>query len=119
MSEERVRILRMLEEGKIDVEEAEQLLQSLNSVPEKKEAGGDISHLKVLVEENGEQKVDISVPIKLAKSLLQFVPDSAQSKLEDKDIKLQEIINSIENLEGPSTLVNINDGGDHVVVKLE
>lgn len=35
MNEERIRILKMLEEGKISVEEADELLNTLNAAPEK------------------------------------------------------------------------------------
>lgn len=40
MNEERIRILKMLEEGKISVEEADELLNTLNAAPEKEKRKG-------------------------------------------------------------------------------
>lgn len=119
MSEERLRILQMLEDGKIGVEEAEELLQSLNSKPREKGSGGKVKFLKVIVEEDGEEKVNISVPIALAKSLLKFIPKSAKNKLEENDINIREVMDSVESLDGPSTLVDVNDNEDHVQIRLE
>ncbi|MFW5998774.1 MAG: SHOCT-like domain-containing protein [Bacillota bacterium] len=119
MSEERVRILKMLEEGKIGVDEAENLLQSLNNRPKKTESQNKVKFIKIVVEEGNEEKVNISVPISLAKSLLKFIPKSARESLDENEINIQEIIDAVENVDGPSTLVDINDNEDHVKVRLE
>ena len=56
MSEERKKVLKMLEEGKIDVEEAEQLLSTLGDkgiereeLGSEKEDGGEANFLKINV----------------------------------------------------------------------
>ena len=119
MSEERKRILKMVENGKIQVEEAEKLLQSLNSKPVKKTQNDKVKFIKIHVEEDGEEKVNISVPIALAKSLLKFIPSSAKESLEENEIEISEIIKAVENLEGPSTIVDVNDEDEHVQIRLE
>ena len=119
MSEERKRILKMVENGKIDVEEAEKLLQSLNSKTEKNVKENNVKFIKINVEEDGEEKVNISVPIALAKSILKFIPKSAKESLEENEVEVSKIIEAIENLEAPSTIVDVNDDDEHVQIRLE
>lgn len=120
MSEERVRILNMLEKGEIGVDEANQLLKALGE-SEKQEITSNkkISSLKILISENNDEKVNISIPLGLAKSLIKFIPKSAKNKLKEEDINLEELVSSIENAEGPRDIVNIKDGGDEIVIRLE
>ncbi|MDI3546691.1 MAG: hypothetical protein PWR10_343 [Halanaerobiales bacterium] len=122
MNEERIRILKMLEEGKISVEEADELLNTLNAAPEKEREvkKGKARFIKILVDEEGEEKVDISIPFSLAKTALKFMPKSAKDSLNEQEINLEELLNSVEgDLEETQTLVNINDGDTRVVIKVE
>lgn len=120
MSDERMRILKMVEEGKIDVEEANNLLATLDGQDKKKaQKSGKPRFIKIMVEEEGEEKVDISIPMVLAKSFMKFVPKSARNSLDDQDINLDQIFKMIEDGVEDGTLVNINDGDDHVIIKVE
>lgn len=121
MSEERLRILKMVEEGKIGVEEANELLKTMEGESEKKKVTkrGNPRFIKILVQEEGEEKVDISIPFSLAKTALKFMPKTAKDSLEEQEINLSELINSIEGELEDNTLVNINDGDTRVVIKVE
>ncbi|MBS3787217.1 hypothetical protein KGY79_03340 [Candidatus Bipolaricaulota bacterium] len=124
MTDERKKILKMLDEGKIDVEEANELLSSLedsqpeveieNEVPTVKEA----SFLKILVIENGKEKVNITFPIGLAKFLKSIVPEKAQSKLTEKGVDLEKVISEIEKGTFDGKLVDIEDGDSRVEIRL-
>ena len=120
MSDERMRILKMVEEGKVDVEEANNLLETLEGKDEKKNIeAGKSKFIKILVEENGEEKVDISIPMVLARSFMKFVPKNAKQSLDDQNINLDDILESIESGVENGTLVDIKDGSDHVIIKVE
>lgn len=125
MSEERKKVLRMLDEGKIDVEEANELLSSL----EKTEAGQEgietevetveqASFLKILVVEDGREEVNITFPVGLAKFLKKIVPEKARTKLTDKGIDLGKVIDEIEKGTFDGKLVDIEDGNSRVEIRL-
>jgi hypothetical protein len=94
MSEERKKILEMLSEGKISVEEAEKLLVALEEGEKESEGiAGEpgfkgIKYLRVLVEpkEKGGDRVNIRVPLNLIRAGLKwasFIPEEAQTKVND------------------------------------
>lgn len=119
MNDERIRILKMVEAGTISTEEANQLLGTLESSPQKgvkKQA----RFLKIYVEEAGEEKVDIAIPLLLAKSVLKYLPQKVKKNLDDQEINLELLLQTLDGeMDKPFTLVNVNDGPDRVVIKLE
>ncbi len=82
MSEERLRILKMIDEGKISVDEGSQLLVALRGDASRAAHGGEDERrwfrLRVTDVNSGETKVSVNVPIKLvlvgAKMGARFVP---------------------------------------------
>lgn len=124
MNEERKKILEMLDEGKIDVEEANELLSSLEDSQSERKIENQVdtveeaSFLKILVIENGEEKVNITFPIALAKFLKNIVPESAQSKLTEKGVDLEKVISEIEKGTFDGKLVDIEDGDSRVEIRL-
>ncbi|MGM0436707.1 MAG: SHOCT-like domain-containing protein [Bacillota bacterium] len=120
MNDERMRILKMVEEGKIDVDEANNLLETLEGDKTlKKKKTGSPKSIKILVEENGKEKVNISIPMILAKSFMKFLPENAKNSLNKQDLDLDEIFNSVDSEVEGGTLVDIKDGTDHVIIKVE
>lgn len=123
MSEERRKILEMLQEGKISVDEAERLLSALSSpeveereIPSEK---GKPKYLRVLVEPGPESKekerVNVRVPLKLIRAglkLASFIPKHAQTRVNealqekgiDFDFKtvtsedLEDLVTQLDNL---------------------
>jgi DUF4097 and DUF4098 domain-containing protein YvlB len=79
MSEEKRMILEMLKEGKISVEEAEQLLEklnngeSLNDRPRNKKPNSK-KFLRVRVTEEDKVKANVNIPIALAEVGLNLIP---------------------------------------------
>jgi DNA-binding transcriptional ArsR family regulator len=109
MSEERNQILKMLSEGKIEVSEAERLLDAINQTPEKTEPAEttdektELKYLRVQVDPKGngkDERVDIRIPLQLVRAgakIASFLPNEARAKidgsLKDKgvDFSLSEI----------------------------
>jgi len=125
MSEERKKVLRMLDEGKIDVEEANELLSSLEKTEENREGIENevetveqASFLKILVVEDGKEEVNITFPVGLAKFLKKIVPEKARTKLTDKGIDLGKVIDEIEKGTFDGKLVDIEDGNSRVEIRL-
>ena len=119
--EERQRILRMVEEGKLSASEAEELLDVLEESGTGEESAGgsqdEARYLRIRVEEQGEEKVNIALPLSLARSFLGFVPAHAREEMESRGIELDSLLEQVEGSQG--TLVNIEDDGEHVEIKLE
>ena len=91
-SEERVKILIMVEEGKITVEEGARLIEALNKQtrqPTTKQAGeAQWLRVKVMDLNTGKESVRVNLPISLVnvgmKMGARFVPDAeAESMMED------------------------------------
>ncbi|MFP4136192.1 MAG: SHOCT-like domain-containing protein [Candidatus Acetothermia bacterium] len=122
MDEERKIVLKMLDEGKIDVEEANELLSSLEKESGGKDKEGDTpgnaNFLKILVVEDGEEEVNITFPIGLAKFLKKITPEKARSKLSEKGVDLSKVIEEIEGGTFDGKLVDIEDGNSRVEIRL-
>jgi len=93
MNEERKKILEMLSEGKITVEEAEKLMEALSQDQQEsteiKDASGTkvLKYLRVLVEpkDKGGDRVNIRVPLNLIRAGMKwasFIPKEAQEKVD-------------------------------------
>lgn len=124
MSSERKKVLKMLDDGKIDLEEANQLLSTLDKddldqVKADSPTGTDkYSSVKINVIEDGQEKVNITLPLRMVKLLKKLVPERAKDRLEDRGIQFEDILTEIENETFDGKLIDINDGTDHVEIKL-
>jgi hypothetical protein len=95
MSEERKKILEMLGEGKISVEEADRLLSAISEseeeiIPGKKTETAKLKYLRVVVEpspgSDDYERVNIRVPIKLIRAgikLASLLPNDVQGKVDN------------------------------------
>ena len=123
MSEERIQILKMLEKGTIDAKEANKLLTTMEKrdteFTKPKTSSKKPKFIKILVEENGEEKVNISIPILLAKTALKIMPKKAKEQMQEENMNLDEILSQINDESGTGKIVDINDDGDHVSISLE
>jgi hypothetical protein len=124
MSEERKKILEMLAEGKINVEEAEKLLSAISESPSESTASEKtdkvrLKYLRVIVEpgpgSDNTERVNVRVPIKLIRAGIKFaslLPKDVQGKVDDalkesgisldfsqiKDENMEEIVESLRDL---------------------
>ncbi len=121
MSEERKKILKMLEEGKISVEEAARLIEAVESQPNAAKAvvGEKAEFLRVLVCENGQEKVKVNVPLALARIALQAIPNSARQQMNAQGVDINQLLNGVMNNLRPGKLVEVQDGNNRVEVFIE
>lgn len=116
MQGERIQILKMLEEGKITSDEAVKLLESLEE-HDRPAAGpaGPRRTLRVRVIEDGRSKVNVNLPVSLAKVALK-IASNMDKRLSDIDVDA--IVEEIKaGVEGP--LVEVESEKDRVIVTVE
>jgi hypothetical protein len=125
MNSEKIRILKMVEAGKLSPEEAGKLLEAL-SAPEAESTqikkSGKPKFLKIRVYEEGKArpKVNVMLPLGLIRMLQRIVPESARIQLQEKNIDLDEIISMIDETTGGKILeVHDDEDGEHVEIVVE
>lgn len=139
MNENSRRVLEMLSEGKVSVDEAERLLSLVDEEPEATTAmqplapprTGAARYLRVTVDSDEDEHVDVRVPLALIKAgirLHTLLPEKAEKGIKktiekkgiDIDIDnlrtedLDQLIDALSEIE-----VNIHDGDDKVRVYCE
>jgi len=116
MREDKVKILTMLEEGKIKVEEAVRLLEALEGT---EKPVGKAKWLRIRVYEKGkdEPKVKINLPFSLVRlfgrigKFKERIPSRVQERLKEKGIELDE-----EGFENLDKLIEEEGGGGRVTI---
>ena len=123
MSEEKKVILEMLREGKISVEEAEQLLEkaspgdSFDDKPKIKKPNSK-RFLRVRVTEEDKVKANVNIPIALAEVGLSLIPKS-KLMVDGKQINMDEILKLIEEgTEGELVNIDAEDDGKNYKVNI-
>lgn len=100
-SEERIRILAMLQEGKITADEADRLLNALGQstkAPSRTTPMRDRRHLKVRVTdiESGRTKINVNIPMGLINMGMRmgarFIPTDS-----DLGVDIEDLMTAIEN----------------------
>ena len=131
MNDEVLKVLEMVKEGKITLEEGEKLLAALkqtepeiatNTEPIKKKSKKSMLRIRIDAKDNGDDaaKVNVNVPLTLAKKaagLLSLVPKDAKKELNDNGIDLdsidiKELIGLFEMGEIDEEFVNIQAGDE-------
>lgn len=114
--EERLRILKMLEEGKVSAEEAAKLLEALEVPEEPSEGKAKWFRVRITSEEG--QKVNVNLPLSLAKLAVRFIPREAKLKMEEKGVDLDRILGELTEVK-IGKLVEVADGENRVEVWIE
>ncbi|HBA61268.1 MAG TPA: hypothetical protein DCZ92_10725 [Elusimicrobia bacterium] len=121
MSDEKMRILKLLEDKKISSAEAMALLEALDKSGGAA-APGSARVLRIRVYEGGakEPKVNVNVPLGWAKFMAPFIEGKIKAKLADKgyNVDLAKIQEAIEAQE-PMKIVDVQDGNDKVEIYIE
>jgi hypothetical protein len=127
MNEEISKVLTMVEEGKLDKEQAAELINALqgkeNPIILKKELAYMNKMLKIIVTSEAGDNVKVNLPIKLVKAVLK-VGTSVAEKIPEaekyvKDINVDLLIEAIEN-EVDGQIVDITTAnGEKVFVVIE
>lgn len=112
---ERLRILEMVKEGKITPEEGARLLDELDRAPR-----GPARLIRVRVESPNGQKMQFSLPVTLASSLVGLVPADARERLRQRGVDLDQVLRAVQEGAAPGPVVDIRDpNGASVEVVVE
>jgi len=121
---EKERILKMLEEGKINADEAYRLLDTI----EKKTDKGEGRFFRIEVESGGERKVNVKIPTVIATKLMKVggklvskFSTEASEKLGEYDIDIEEILKSVDDelYDIPFTIIDIDEDGEKIKIWIE
>lgn len=134
---EKTKILEMLENGKITVEEAERLLAAVEDVKPASEKKHKIKNaeakvtlkngklkgkLKIVVDSKDGDNVRVTIPLKLARTINKFLPKEALESITEEGINIESIIASIEDSidEIDEDIVNVTSSdGESVRIFIE
>lgn len=127
--EERRRVLQMLADGKITAEEAADLLDALQaqrerpqdepiSSPPPPRAARSGRALVIRVSEGDTSKVNLRIPLGLARAAGKFIPRKAQRQLGEYGIDLEELLGDLSGTE-QGTLLQVEDDDDRVMIVVE
>ena len=126
MNDDQMRVLKMIEDGKFSPEKGADLLEAVRKrKPESStEAPGRRARwLKVRVFEGDMQKakVNVRLPLGLARLALKFIPRAALKEMEEEGIDVHDIEELVADLAGtgPFRIVDVQDDDTKVEVFLE
>jgi hypothetical protein len=109
--QERMKILKMLEEGKIKADEAARLLEAVGEGGEAAastpKGRGKTLHVRVFRGGSERPSVNVNIPLSLAKWALKFVPVDAKARMGDKEIELDELSTLLD--EGVGEIITVHD----------
>jgi len=124
MNEEKMKILKMLEEKKISSPEAMRLLESLEKLDSKAPGagGGKGRTLKIRVykEDSSEPRVNVNVPLAWSKFLTSFIGGKIKEELEAEGypMNLEKIQEALESGE-IGKIIEVNNGKNRVEIYIE
>ncbi len=122
MREERLKILKMLEDKKISAEEAAKLLEALESSEKKNETfsakGGKTLRIRVFENDLNKPKVNVNIPLPLVKFLGKIMPDTAKIKLNQHGVSFEQILEMVEK-EQVGKLVEVQEENERVEIYIE
>lgn len=110
MREDILKVLKMVEEGKVKSEEALKLIEAMGVEEEMEPRERKPSILRVKVEDEDGTKVNVNVPLKLAKIALKLIPKGILGKLKIGDLELQPELERIDPDELISALSEVPEG---------
>lgn len=128
-SEERARILRMVAEGKLSIEQAAGLLDALEPParteyprPIQPEAPRPPSMpsraLVIQVSDDDESRVNLRIPLGLARAAGKFMPRSAQQILKEHGIDIDHFLDDLGPVQD-GTLLEVRDSDTRVFIAVE
>ncbi|OPX32995.1 MAG: hypothetical protein B1H40_01125 [Candidatus Latescibacteria bacterium 4484_181] len=118
MNEERMRILKMLEEGKISVDEAAKLIEALEESQSKEEGARKARWLRIRVAEKGKEIAKLNIPLSLFRFGMKFIPPHTRKQMVQKGINPEQVLREVESGE-VGKLVEVEQGSDRVEIWLE
>jgi hypothetical protein len=119
MNDEKMQILKMIEEGKISAEEAARLLDTLGDQPEGVTPKGG-RRLRIQVTEPGtnRKKVNMRIPLGLAKIAAKFIPPKKKKELAEEGVDIDEVLSQVTS-ENVGKIVDIESDEGFIQISIE
>ena len=116
---ERMKILQMLQEGTIKVEEAAQLLDALEDEQEQRPVSenGKVLKIKVSDKYSGAVKVNIGLPLGFARFLKDLIPASERARIESQGVDLDALFDNLDS-GTKGKLVDVEDVQDGHLIEI-
>ncbi|MFC1800379.1 hypothetical protein ACFL2Z_05705, partial [Candidatus Eisenbacteria bacterium] len=97
MDEDRMQILKMLEEGKITSDDAAKLLDAMepDRPAESAPGGGKRLLIRVTDARTGKKKVNVKIPIALAKIAAKFIPAKSRRQLAEEGVDVDAVLSQV------------------------
>jgi hypothetical protein len=119
MHEERIQILKMLEEGKVTAEEAARLLDALDETPGvERTKTGKWLRIEVTEPRTNKKKVNLRIPMGLAKIAARFIPAKKKKELLEEGIDIDEVLSQVTS-ENIGKIIDIESDDDLVQISIE
>ena len=121
MGEERMKILEMLEQGKISAKEAEGLMAAMDEADQLPATSGKPRWLRIKVfdKKKNKTKTNINIPLSLAKIALKFIPKKAKEKMDIQGLDVDAVLNMIKQGVSDGKIVEVDEEDEQISVTLD
>jgi hypothetical protein len=116
---EQMKILQMLQEGTIKVEEAAKLLEALEEGDKERTSSepGKVLKIKVSDKYSGAVKVNMGLPLGFARFLKDLIPASERARIENQGVDLDAVFANLDSgVKGK--LVDVEDVQDGHMIEI-
>jgi hypothetical protein len=120
MQDERMRILRMLEEKKISAEDAAKLLDAVPGGRPGEDEGLGKKKLRIRVTDpkSGKQKVNLTIPIGLARLAAKFIPAKKKEQLLTEGLDIDAIMSQVMS-ESIGKIADVESDEGYIQISIE
>ncbi len=118
MDEEKMKILKMLEEGKINAEDAMKLLAALEQGGEEPRKGKKL-RIRVTDRQTSKPEVNLTIPLGLAKVVAKLIPPKTKAKLlREEGLDVNTLISQLTS-ENIGKVIDVESEDKHVEISIE
>ena len=131
-SEERLRILEMVAEGKLTTDEADELLGAMEPAPPPaaraaftppalplRPAHAPQRYLAVRVTDGDQPKVNVRIPLGLARGAAKWLGNLTEQVQSSFDLNVKDLVESLGDAPSDGTVIDLHDGGTTVWIGIE
>jgi hypothetical protein len=125
----------MVSEGKLSPEEAANLLEAVEDASERVSTSsvepprGNVAQMRhgrahrnraliIQIKEGGDNKVNLHIPLSLARAAGKFIPRQAATYLQNYEIDLQQFLEDASEADG-GTILEVKDGENRVLIAVQ
>ena len=131
-SEERLRILEMVAEGKLTTDEADELLGAMEPASQPparvaftppalplRASPAPQRYLAVRIMEGDEPKVNVRIPMSLASGAAKWLGNLTEQVQSSFDLNVKDLVESLGDAPSDGTVIDLHDGGTTVWIGIE